>query len=127
MFLTPTLRTLSYSPALRSFDRSFERFIGGTVHAAGRPASARFNEDEATWTLSVDLPGLAKEQLAIDIEGAVLRIASTEEAPRKVKLAYEFPQAIDAAASSARLEHGVLTLKLAKKAPQSTATSLQID
>ncbi|MEJ2803871.1 Hsp20/alpha crystallin family protein [Comamonadaceae bacterium PP-2] len=125
MFLTPSLRSLSYSPALRSFDRSFERFIGDTVQPSVR-TSQRFTEDETSWTLSLDLPGLSREQLTITIEDSVLRIASTDDAARKVKLAYEFPLAIDTQASSAKLEHGVLTLVVGKTVPQKTSTTLSI-
>lgn len=77
-------------------------------------------------TLSVDLPGIAKDQLNIGIEGAVVRLESTETAARKVKAAYELPLEIDASASSATLENGVLTLKLAKKLPVSNVTQLAI-
>ena len=61
------------------------------------------------------------------IEDSVLRIASTDDAARKVKLAYEFPLAIDTQASSAKLEHGVLTLVIGKTVPQKTSTTLSID
>ena len=72
------------------------------------------------------MPGIAKEQLTVGIEGAVVRIDSLAEAPRQFKAAYELPQDIDAAASSARLENGVLTLTLHKLAPQSKTTALVI-
>ena len=73
------------------------------------------------------LPGLAREQLQIDIDGAVVRLQSTEGAPRQVRRAWELPTEIDAAASSAKLENGVLTLTLAKRIPAPTATRLAID
>ena len=41
------------------------------------------------------MPGIAKDQLAITIEGAVVRIASKEGAPRSYRAAYELPQEID--------------------------------
>jgi HSP20 family molecular chaperone IbpA len=50
-----------------------------------------------------------------------------EGAPRQYRKAYEFAQDVDAAASSARLEHGVLTLTLAKQVPESKATTLAIN
>ncbi len=76
--------------------------------------------------MSVDLPGVAKDQLDIGIEGAVVRIESVETAARKVSAAYELPLDIDAAASIATLENGVLTLTLAKKLPLSNVSKLSI-
>jgi len=57
----------------------------------------------------------------------VLRIESKAEAKRQFKAAYELPQDIDVAASEAKLENGVLTLKLGKLVPVSQATQLQIN
>jgi HSP20 family molecular chaperone IbpA len=53
-------------------------------------------------------------------------LQTKEGVARKYRAAYEFPQEIDTALSEARLENGVLTLKLAKKVPVSTATELNI-
>jgi len=73
------------------------------------------------------VPGFTREDLAIGIEGAVVRIDSKAEAKRQFKAAYELPQDIDVAASAARLENGVLTLKLGKRVPPSQVSTLQID
>jgi HSP20 family molecular chaperone IbpA len=64
--------------------------------------------------------------LGISIEGAVVRIYSKEGAPRHYRAAYELPQDIDAATSEARLDNGVLTLKLAKVVPMSKATEINV-
>ncbi len=119
------LRTRAVSPAFRSFDRSFERFINDSFFTAPQ-RSVNVEQDDATWTLSLDVPGLAREDLNIGIEGPVVRIESKAEAKRQVKAAYELPQDINAAASEARLENGVLTLKLAKQVPVSKVTQLNI-
>jgi HSP20 family protein len=84
-------------------------------------------QDDKSWTLSLDVPGLSREDLAISIEGAVVRIDSKAEAKRQFKAAYELPQDIDVAASDAKLENGVLTLKLGKLVPVSQASQLQIN
>ena len=57
----------------------------------------------------------------------MVRIDSKAEAKRQFKAAYELPQDIDVAASEAKLENGVLTLKLGKLAPVSQASQLQIN
>jgi HSP20 family protein len=127
MFFTPVARPSHYGSTPRALDRSFERFFSDV--ASVRPpvtAGHCFTQDDKSWTLSMDLPGLAKDQLNIEIEGAVVRIESTESATRKVKSAFELPLPIDAAASTAGLEHGVLTLKLAKKLPVRNVSQLTI-
>jgi HSP20 family protein len=91
-------------------------------HAAGRSLE-RFLDDALAATR---LPGVAKDQLSIQIEDAVVRIATKDGAPRQYKAAYELPQDIDAAASEARLDNGVLTLKLVKKLVASKATELAV-
>lgn len=129
MFFAPVIRHTSYSPSLRNIDRSFERFFNDVALAPTRQTGTKgytFEQDDTTWTLSVDLPGVAKDQLNIGIEGPVVRVDSVENAPRKVKAAYELPQDIDAAASTASLENGVLTLKLVKKVPVSNVARLAI-
>ena len=82
-------------------------------------------QDDKAYTVSFDVPGVSKAQLSIAIEGKVVRIESLADAPRAYKLAYELPQDIDVSSSEARLDNGVLTLKLAKLVPPST--QLKID
>jgi HSP20 family protein len=125
MFFAPVLRTRAVSPAFRSFDRNFERFVND---AFSSHATAGFDvvQDDKAWTVTLDLPGVAKEDLSIAIEGTVVRIETRAEAKRQFKAAYELPQDIDADASTAKLENGVLTLALAKKVPVSTARQIEV-
>ncbi len=125
MFLATVPRTRTFSPAFRSFDGNFERFIN-EAFATGSRRQASVEQDDKQWTLSLDVPGVAREDLNIGIEGGFVRIETRPEAKRQYKFAYELPQDIDAAASSARLEHGVLTLALAKQVPVSKVTQLNI-
>ncbi|BDT67223.1 hypothetical protein os1_13940 [Comamonadaceae bacterium OS-1] len=92
-----------------------------------RSAGYRITQDEHAYSLQFDVPGIAKEQLSIGIEGSVVRIESQPDAPRTYKAAYELPQDIDVSASDAKLENGVLTLKLAKKVPVSNVSNLTIN
>ena len=94
--------------------------------ALGSLTSNIVAQDEKAWTLSLDMPGVAREDLEIDIEGAVVRIATRAEAKRPYQAAYELPEEIDAPASSAKLENGVLTLVLGKKQPVSTARRIEV-
>jgi len=125
MFLTPVTRTLAYPHAMRSADREFQRFIG-QAFARPLPGNPRVEQDDKGWTLNLDLPGIPREQLVVEIEDAVVRVHTTEGATRAFKVAYELPEALDTQASSARLENGVLTLALLKKAPESRARQIEV-
>jgi len=126
MFFAPVVRTRALAPAFRSLDRSFERFVNDALFA-GTQRGLNVEQDDKAWTVTLDLPGIAKEDLTIGIEGSVVRIESKEQAKRQFKAAYELPQDIDVAASDAKLEHGVLTLKLARKVPVSNVAQLSIN
>jgi HSP20 family molecular chaperone IbpA len=110
-----------YAPAARSL----ERFLEETQNAS-RDKSGAIQQDEKSYTLTFDVPGIAKDQLNIGIEGSVVRIETKEGAPRHYKQAYELPQDIDVASSEAKLENGVLTLKLGKQVPVSRVTQLTV-
>jgi HSP20 family protein len=117
MFFEPALRATRFAP--RAYDRSFERFVNDAFSATRR--SLNVEQDDKSWTVTLDVPGFAREDLTIGIEGAIVRIES------QFKAAYELPQDIDVAASEAKLEHGVLTLKLGKLVPISNVSQLTIN
>lgn len=128
MFFAPaasSFRTRAYAPAARGLDRGFERFLA-EAFAAPAYGSLKLQQDDKAWTVTLDLPGVAREDLAIDVEGAVVRIATREQAKRPFKAAYELPEEIDADATSATLENGVLTLVLGKKQPVSSARQIEV-
>ena len=126
MFFAPAVRTRATAPAYRSFDRSFERFVNDAFFGAGTAQGFALEQDDKAWTVTLDLPGIAREDLSINIEGAIVRIETKAEARRQYKAAYELPQEIDVEATSAKLENGVLTLALAKKQPVSNARQIEI-
>jgi HSP20 family molecular chaperone IbpA len=117
----PQIRRQAYANA----GQSLERFMGEALRTS-RNQAGTFAQDETSFTLSFDVPGVAKDQLAIAIEGAVVRISTKEGAPRSYRAAYELPQEIDPANSEAKLEYGVLTLKLSKLVPVDKSTELSI-
>lgn len=122
MFYAPALRSRAFVPA-RSFDRGFERFLNESFFGA---SGLKVEQDEQAWTLSLDMPGVAREQLQIDVDGTVVRVKTAKEAARQYQAAYEMPAEIDAEATSARLENGVLTLTLGKKKPVATARQIEV-
>lgn len=125
MFFAPVVRTRAVSPAFRTFDRNFERFVQDAFFDTPQ-RGLDVTEDEKAWTITLDVPGLAREDLSVGIEGAVVRIQSRPEAKRQFSAAWQLSQDIDTATSSAKLEHGVLTLTLGKLVPPSTVTQLTI-
>ncbi|MDO8385462.1 MAG: Hsp20/alpha crystallin family protein [Polaromonas sp.] len=125
----PAARFQRNSPALinnGALDKFLDDTLASLSGARANPA-ATVEDGEKAYSLQLDVPGLAKEQLDIGIEGDVVRISSKAEAPRSVKAAWRFPLEIDTAASAAKLENGVLTLTLAKKIPVSKVTQLAIN
>ena len=129
--------SLATRPA-RSFQRSYapiapndalDKFLAETLTSlAGADAakSASVEDQEKTYSLQLDVPGLSREQIDIGIEGDVVRVSSKADAPRSVKAAWRFPLEIDVAGSTAKLENGVLTLTLGKKVPVSNIAQLPI-
>lgn len=111
-----------YSPA----GRSLARFLA-QAQTQTQQKQCFAEQDETSFTLKFDVPGVTKEQLSIGIEGNTVRIESREGAARQYQAAYELPQDIDLSSSDAKLAHGVLTLKLGKLVPVSRATELVIN
>lgn len=130
--------SLAHRPA-RSYQRPASRLVSnlaldkflddtlGSLAGAGSTPSATVEDGETAYSLQLDVPGLAREHLDIGIEADVVRVASKADAPRTVKAAWRFPLEIDAAASTAKLENGVLTLQLGKKLPESKVVPLSIN
>ncbi len=134
MLFAPVIRRAAPQTAHRTVDQSLERFLQSAACAAHPQATAQsgitaytVDQDETTYTLNLDIPGLAREHISIGIEGAVVRIDSLADAPRKLKAVFELPQDIDTTTSTAKLENGVLTLKLGKLVPVSKITALAIN
>ena len=125
MFFATTARPQMNRHAHANTGRTLERFMDEALRANANTAVA-YMQDETSFTLTLDVPGITKDQLVIAIEGSVVRISSKEGAARRYNAAYELPLEIDTATSEAKLEHGVLTLKLVKKVPVSNATELTV-
>jgi HSP20 family protein len=123
MFFSPTrmnrvaLNAYGYVPSAWSRFDDFES-VSQRSHV---------DSDETSITLTLDVPGLSKEQLTIGVEGRIVRITSKDDAPRSFKAAYKLGRDVDAGKSEAKLENGVLTLRFAKVAPESRETLLTIN
>jgi HSP20 family molecular chaperone IbpA len=125
MFFTPITPAGFRRQVYTAAARPLAQFADPTQEARSQN-SATLEQDEQSFTLSFDVPGVSREQLVVGIEGNVVRLTSAEGAPRQYRFACELPQDIDAAQSEAKLDHGVLTLKLVKVVPASRVTELLI-
>ena len=122
------LMTRRASSAPRPSDVALQRFLLGTLAgpAAARLTDYTVTQDDKATTLQLDVPGLAREQLQITLEGKRVVLKSIEGAPRHVHRAWELQDDIDTATSTARLENGVLTLTLAKQPPAAKAVEIVV-
>ena len=125
MVFSNTAPSLFQRAAYRNGTAAFDRFLEAAVQANTRPANSVVQDDKS-YTLVFDTPGVAREHLGIGIEGNVVRVQSKEGAPRRYSMAYELPTDIDVSSSEAKLENGVLTIKLAKLVPVSKVNELPI-
>ncbi|MEG3001897.1 MAG: Hsp20/alpha crystallin family protein [Comamonas sp.] len=127
-FASPVIRRSAFNTTTQA-DLALQRFLQASQQAAARSTNATgytASTTEDATTLSVDVPGLAREQLQLRIEDNQVHLSSVEGAPRQVQRSWELPHAIDAAASSAKLENGVLTLVLPQLKPVDKSVTLAI-
>jgi HSP20 family protein len=136
MFVLP----LAYPMPRRAFRPGFNganRCLPEEADAPQRPAMDAA-ETDTTYTLTFDLPGMGKENVQVTVEGNQVRIeaSATQPAPAgegarvlrrerhvpRFARTVELPVEVDAAASNARFENGVLTLTLVKKQAQGART-----
>jgi HSP20 family protein len=146
MFLVPMTR--GSSELARSFDRlfdeSFDRFFSpGTPQqgAVARSPALDVAESERAYTVTMDMPGVAKDEVKIAIDGRRVsveaRTSKSEEKKEGDRVIYRersessyarsftLPGEVDQRESSAKLENGVLKLELAKRRA-STAAQLSV-
>jgi HSP20 family protein len=134
MFVLP----LAYPLPRRAFHPAWSR---PTRHADAEPAPLRpamdASETDTTYTLTFDLPGLAREQVNVTVVGQQVSVEATaaeaaapegarvlrrERRTPKFARNIELPVEVDADASQARFADGVLTLTLTKKQPTGPRT-----
>ncbi len=143
MFLVPVNRNLS--DLSRSLDRFFDDSFFGDNRDAGsatlRSPALDVSESETAYTVKLDMPGVAKDAVKINIDGRRIsidaeqrkederkdgeRVIYRERTVSRFSRSFTLPQEISQSDSSANLDHGVLTLKLAKRAA-SAASQLAV-
>lgn len=130
MFLIPVAR--SASGLSRSFDRVLDSAFG--AETALRSPSLDVAETEGGYNVSIDLPGVAKDDVKITIDGRRIdvsaqtqraetkkdandgsRVIYRERSSQSFARSFTLPEEVDQDASQAKLDSGVLSLTLAKK------------
>lgn len=138
MFYVPMTRNAS--ELARSFDRLFDdgfidRFFGGQpageVPSVARSPALDVTESDKAYTVKLDLPGVAKDQVKITIDGRRVgveaevskdeekkegdRVVYRERSVSRFARSFTLPLEVDQSESQAQLDQGVLTLTLAKR------------
>jgi len=122
------------SPATSAFDRLFgtgasslerfgsllDDFFGAS--AGVRQPSVDLYEDDQNYYARLELPGVRKDGVDIELENAVLTVSSAhEEKSDEARQAFSFqrsisvPDGVDAEKVSAKLDDGILTITMPKQ------------
>jgi HSP20 family protein len=138
MFIVPVTR--ESRQLSRLFDDTLDRFFGSV--AAAEPGRARspaldVAESDSSYTVRLEVPGVAKEDVKISIDGRQVsvqaqtqhsdekkdgdRIVYRERAVSSYSRSFTLPLEVDQAEAGARLEQGVLTLTLPKRSARTAA------
>lgn len=125
MFYAATIPGVTHRRATYPASRLLQRVLDEATRGQQNHAATVEQDDTAT-TLRFDVPGVSREQLSIGIEGNVVRIQSLPDAARQYKMAYQLAQDIAVESSSARLENGVLTVRLVRQTAPERVTKLAI-
>lgn len=148
MFLVPVSRTSS--DLGRSLDRLFDDSFFDRVFGVAPQSDATGSrspaldviESERAYTVRVDMPGVAKEDVKIAIDGRRVnvearsqrsdekkdgeRVVYRERSVSSYARSFTVPQDIDQTESLAKLDNGVLTLTLTKRRA-TTASHLTVN
>ena len=143
---TPSNRVSLYSSGLepvfgRLFDQAFRDFFGSSDSEAQalKKLAMDVTETDQGYVVHADLPGVDKDAVKIQVDGPRVTIsAETKKENEKTEggkviyrersssqfyRSFELPTELDAASAEAKLENGVLTLTLPRKAQ---ASALQV-
>jgi HSP20 family protein len=113
---------------LNNFEREFARpfftaparraWVNDFSHVTETLSSElTYNEKEAGWTLTVEVPGTTKESLKVDFDEGHLRIAGEKTKgvnKGKFEVRYGMPEGVDEEKMEAQFEDGILTVQMPK-------------
>ena len=135
MFIVPTSRETRQLSRL--LDHGFERFFHTEPNGDTSPRTPALDvaESDSTYTVQLDMPGVAKEDVKVEVLGRVVTVRAEsqrsddkkegdspadrtiyrERSVARFSRRFSLPTEVEQADSGAKLEHGVLTLTLPKR------------
>ena len=138
MFVVPVSR--DSRQLSRLFDDTFDRFFStpANVESANlRSPALDVAETERAYTVKLEVPGVAKEDVKVSVEGRQVtvqahsqraqektegeRLVYRERAVSSYARTFTLPAEVDQAEAGAKLEHGILVLTLPKRSARSAA------
>lgn len=117
---------------LDQVQRNFRDFFGWPADESGSTAltpAMDVHEDDHNLTVTLELPGMTKDQLEVTLENGVLTVAGEKKVEREeegkryyaverrsgsFRRAVSLPTDVDAAKADARFDNGVLTVTVPK-------------
>ena len=132
MFITKYNPATGVDSFLNAFDREFfpvvKRIFNDDEESSRQP-KANINEREKEFILTLEMPGVSKDQVEVSVDGEMLLVEAerTEKVDNegllrseirsdKYRRIFQIGSKIDRDAISAKMENGVLKLTLPKKA-----------
>ena len=137
MFIVPVTR--DSRQFARLLDDTLERFFSPAHEAAlaARSPALDVVETAAAYTVKLEVPGVAKEDVKVAIDGRKVSVQASSAAQVEPKegeqivyrertatryaRSFTLPLEVDQAEANAKLEHGVLTLSLPKRGVRAAA------
>ena len=137
MLLVPSLLS---SP--RGLEAAINQLFDTPAADAARAPALDVERTDTGYSVALDMPGVAKEDVKVTIDGKHVGVEATspsqtpsngsdgkrliyrERSNRRFARSFTLPEALDQAASSAKLENGVLTLTLHRLAPSAQAITV---
>lgn len=127
--LTPYLRNRNVTFDLFSdVDQLFDQFYNSRGYDERKfNQSTQISETEEHYLMSVDLPGMKKEDIKIELKESFLTISGERKRSQEIfKQSFSLPSSVDAEKVEAHYEDGVLELYLPKvKAAQPRQIEIQ--
>lgn len=120
------MRHLNAKPAFWGFDRDLKEVIEGIENVTGGVDTSTtftdFQETEKAYLMSIDMPGVNKGNLKLEVEGENILINATRkrafsdegDKEQKISRTLLMPKEVDKDKIQARCEDGVLYLALPK-------------
>ena len=138
MFIVPMSRETRHLS--RYFDDTFDRVFSPAAtseNAASRSPALDVAETERAYTVKLEVPGVAKEDVKVSVEGRQVtvqaqsprsdekkegeKVVYRERAAASYARTFTLPLEVDQAESVAKLDFGVLTLTLPKRGVRGAA------